>query len=222
MGFTPSFHHRIGDDSTEGKVPSAIERIDKLMEIRKRLTEHWAHAVESQKRNYDRKHQGQEFKRGQLVVLSTKNLRLRAPCNKMAPKFVGPFRILDRVGSLAYRLCLPAKYDRLHDVFPVSLLEPWHQREQSEPMPMPDLADDGEWEVEELRDKRRIAGEEMFLVKWVGWPSEYNQWVSREDLQNAPKLVAKFERDHSKRKRNRGAEDSEGSDSRAKRSRNHA
>lgn len=30
---------------------------------------------------------------------------------------------------------------------------------------MPDLADDDEWEVEELRDKRRIDGEEVFLVK---------------------------------------------------------
>lgn len=198
MGFTPSFHERVGDDSLEGKVPTATERADKLKKIRERLTEHWKHAVESQKRYFDRKHQGQEFRRGQLVVLSSKNLRLQSPCAKLAPKFVGPFRILDRVGSLAYRLCLPAKYDRLHDVFPVNLLEPWHHRDGDKPLPMPDLADDDEWEVEKLRDKRRIDGEEVFLVKWLGWPSEYNQWVSRQDLKNAPRLLAKFERDQQK------------------------
>lgn len=200
MGFTPSFHERVGDDSLEGKVPTATERADKLKKIRERLTEHWKHVVESQKRYFDRKHQGQEFRRGQLVILSSKNLRLRSPCAKLAPKFVGPFRILDRVGSLAYRLCLPAKYDRLHDVFPVNLLEPWHHRDGDEPLPMPDLADDDKWEVEGLRDKRRIDGEEVFLVKWLGWPSEYNQWVSRQDLKNAPRLLAKFARDHSRKR----------------------
>lgn len=163
---------------------------------------------------------GMEFRRGQLVVLSSKNMRLRSPCVKLAPKFVGPFRILDRVGSLAYRLCLPAKYDRLHDVFPVNLLEPWHHRDGDEPLPMPDLADDDEWEVEELRNKRRIDGEEVFLVKWLGWLSEYNQWVSRQDLKNAPRLLAKFERDHSRKRC--GEEILEGSESRQKKARNHA
>jgi len=39
-----------------------------------------------------------------------------------------------------------------------------------------------------------------WLVKWVGWPSEYNQWLGEEDLENAPTLMAKFERDHARKK----------------------
>ena len=159
MGFTPSFHDRVEGDSLEGKVPTAVERVEKLQQIRQQLRENWARSVERQKHYYDKKHQSQEFKKGQLVMLSTKNLRLKAVSGKLAPKFVGPFRVLDRVGSLAYRLYLPDKYDRLHNVFPVSLLEPYIHRAGQEPLPMPELEDDEEWEVEEIRDKRRIDGE---------------------------------------------------------------
>jgi len=219
MGFTPSFHDRVEGDSLEGRVPTALERIEKLQKIRERLKENWSNAVESQKRYYDKKHQSREFKKGQLVALSTKNLRFKASCGKLTPKFVGPFRILDRVGSLAYRLCLPDKYGRLHNVFPVSLLEPWNHRPGQEPLPMPNLADDEEWEVEEIRDRRRFGGETKYLVKWLGWPSEYNQWLSVEDLENAPDLVAKFERDHMKKRVREQERELKGSEKEAKRRR---
>jgi len=39
---------------------------------------------------------------------------------------------------------------------------------------MLELEDDEEWEVEEIRDKRRIDGETRWLVKWLGWLLEYN------------------------------------------------
>lgn len=41
-------------------------------------------------------------------MLSTKNLRLPVPKKKMAARYVRPFRVLDAVGSQAYRLALPA------------------------------------------------------------------------------------------------------------------
>lgn len=56
---------------------------------------------------------------------------------------------------------------------------------------MPELEDDEEWEVEELKDEQVIDHETHFLVKWKGWPAEYNQWVAKTDL-HAPKLVAQF------------------------------
>jgi len=213
MGFTPSFHDRVEGDSLEGKVPTAVKRVEKLQQIQQRLRENWARSVERQKHYYNKKHQSQEFKKGQLVMLSTKNLRLKAVSGKLAPKFIGPFRVLDRVGSLTYRLYLPDKYDRLHNVFPVNLLEPYIHRAGQEPLPMPELEDDKEWEVEEIRDKRRIDSETRWLVKWLGWPSEYNQWLAKKDLSNTPNLVARFERDHAKKrslKQEKGRKDKKG------------
>ncbi|XP_073137245.1 uncharacterized protein [Henckelia pumila] len=41
---------------------------------------------------------------------------------KLAPRFIGPFEILDRVGALAYRVALPPNLDGVHNVFHVSML----------------------------------------------------------------------------------------------------
>ncbi|XP_074567126.1 uncharacterized protein LOC141823792 [Curcuma longa] len=41
---------------------------------------------------------------------------------KLAPRYIGPFQILERVGAVAYRLALPSSLARVHDVFHVSML----------------------------------------------------------------------------------------------------
>ena len=41
---------------------------------------------------------------------------------KLTPRFVGPFSILERIGSLAYRVELPEKMAGVHNVFHVSHL----------------------------------------------------------------------------------------------------
>ncbi|GJT48416.1 putative reverse transcriptase domain-containing protein [Tanacetum coccineum] len=42
---------------------------------------------------------------------------------KLAPRYVGPFEILERIGPVAYRLRLPKKLSRVHDTFHVSKLK---------------------------------------------------------------------------------------------------
>ena len=41
---------------------------------------------------------------------------------KLLPRFIGPFEILERVGTLAYRLALPPSMLGVHEVFHVSML----------------------------------------------------------------------------------------------------
>jgi hypothetical protein len=67
------------------------------------------------------------FKVGDKVILSSKNLKLDIPKKKLGPKFVGPFRITDVVGKQAYRLALPTA-SKIHNVFYISLLEPFKER----------------------------------------------------------------------------------------------
>jgi hypothetical protein len=57
---------------------------------------------------------------------------------KLAPRYVGPFQILDRKGEVAYQLELPSQHLDLHDVFHVSQLKKclWVPEEQ---MPMQQL-----------------------------------------------------------------------------------
>ncbi|XP_073152751.1 uncharacterized protein [Henckelia pumila] len=42
---------------------------------------------------------------------------------KLNSRYVGPFEILDKVGTLAYRLALPPYMSRIHNVFHVSQLK---------------------------------------------------------------------------------------------------
>ena len=41
---------------------------------------------------------------------------------KLSPRFIGPFEILERVGTVAYRLSLPPSMSSVHEVFHVSML----------------------------------------------------------------------------------------------------
>ena len=41
---------------------------------------------------------------------------------KLSPRFIGPFEILERVGTVAYRLVLPPSISCVHEVFHVSML----------------------------------------------------------------------------------------------------
>ena len=41
---------------------------------------------------------------------------------KLSPRLIGPFEILERVGTVAYRLALPPSMLGVHEVFPVSML----------------------------------------------------------------------------------------------------
>ena len=42
---------------------------------------------------------------------------------KLVPKYIEPFKILERVGTVAYRLALPSSLSGVHEVFHVSMLQ---------------------------------------------------------------------------------------------------
>ncbi|GJW60602.1 putative reverse transcriptase domain-containing protein [Tanacetum coccineum] len=59
-----------------------------------------------------------------MLVIVRRALRMRfGKKRKLAPRFVGPFEILERIGHVAYRLRLPKELSSVHDTFHVSNLK---------------------------------------------------------------------------------------------------
>ncbi|XP_016740140.1 uncharacterized protein [Gossypium hirsutum] len=74
-------------------------------------------------------HRDIEFSVGEQVFLKVSpwNKVLRFGHNgKLNPRFIGPYRVLKRVGPVACQLELPMELDRIHDVFHVSMLRRYH------------------------------------------------------------------------------------------------
>jgi hypothetical protein len=62
---------------------------------------------------------------------------------KLAPRYVGPFKVIDYKGEVAYQLELPPQLSDVHDVFHVSPLKKCLQvPEEQLPMEEPDLGGD--------------------------------------------------------------------------------
>ena len=83
-------------------------------------------AQSRQKRYYDSKHRDLAFEIGHHVYLRVspmKGTRRFGIKGKLAPRYMGPFRIVSKRGDLAYQLELPSNFANVHDVFHVSQLQ---------------------------------------------------------------------------------------------------
>ncbi|GKA03491.1 putative reverse transcriptase domain-containing protein [Tanacetum coccineum] len=73
----------------------------------------------------DRRHKPLEFEVGDKVMLKVspwKGVIRFGKRGKLNPRYIGPFKILDKEGTLAYRLELPEQLSRVHNTFHVSNL----------------------------------------------------------------------------------------------------
>ncbi len=114
---------------------------------------------------------------GQKVWLSFKNIPLRSVCNKLAPKFIGPFPVTKILSPVAVRLKLPPAYRRINSVFHVSKLKPVFYSHINPPAPVPPplpcLVDrEPTYSVNRILDSRRRGCGFQYLVDWEGYGPE--------------------------------------------------
>ena len=176
----------------EGTLPT-LEVVFKDMEstLTTRIKELITAAQDRQKTYADNRfRRPHTFQVGDKVMLSTKNLKFRVGVKKLHPKYLGPFEITEMVGSSnnAVRLRLPSSYHRIHPVFHVSLLKPFHEGSSFKPLPPEPEVEDGMpyYKVERILGTRvRKVGRrkvQEFLIQWVGYDHSHNSWEPRKNL----------------------------------------
>ena len=107
------------------------EAEEKVKLIRDRLKT----AQSRQKSYYDQKHREISFEPGDFVYLRVspmRGLQRFKVKGKLAPRFIGPFRILARRGTVAYQLDLPGGLSDVHDVFHISQLRKYVSNPQKQ------------------------------------------------------------------------------------------
>ncbi|GJV64297.1 putative reverse transcriptase domain-containing protein [Tanacetum coccineum] len=98
------------------------ETTEKISQIKDRLKA----ARDRQKSYADKRRKPLEFSVGDYVLLKVspwKGVVRFGKKGKLAPRFVGPFEIIEKVGPVAYRLDLPEELNGVHDTFHVSNLK---------------------------------------------------------------------------------------------------
>ena len=117
---TPVCWDEVGERKSVG--PEIVQvTCDKIKVIRDRLKI----AQDRQKSYADNRRRDLEFEVGDMVFLRISPWRgiLRfGKRGKLSPRYIGPYKIVERIGEVAYRLELPSYLDRIHDVFHVSML----------------------------------------------------------------------------------------------------
>ena len=80
-----------------GIVEAAQQTVSDWVALRNQGNHALLRAQESQKHYADARHRDVNYNVGDLVLLATKNLRLQGP-RKLQDRFVGPFRVLQKIG----------------------------------------------------------------------------------------------------------------------------
>jgi len=194
---------RMGFEGRRGKRFEAAEEFaERMKQVQEEVKASLGKAQEEMRRYADRKRrEGVEFKVGDLVLLSTKELKWHMKgrrSEKLTERFVGPYKVKSIISANAVELHLPPTV-HIHPVVNVSKLQMYKSQVEGQKAMKPALViieGEKEYEVEKILNKRRIQGKEKFLVRWKGYTAEADTWEDRGNLKNASKLVEEFEREY--------------------------
>ncbi|XP_016673259.1 uncharacterized protein [Gossypium hirsutum] len=99
-----------------------------------------------------------------LTVSSWKKVMRFCWKGQLSPRFIRPYRILKRIGLVAYQLELPSKLDRIHDVFHVSMLRRY-QSDSSHVVSIEEIEVMPDFEEEPIQILEREV--KVLIKRWI-------------------------------------------------------
>ena len=157
--------------------------------------QHLLRAKARMKRQTDKNRSEQVFQEGDWVFLKAQpyvQSSLAARANqKLAFKFFGPYKVISRIGSVAYKLQLPGA-SLVHPVFHVSQLKKMVGDHHQVTEALPDIL--FQWSILEAILQRRsvmhgVRPVSQLLIKWSNVPASLATWedatAPRQQFPNA-------------------------------------
>ncbi|WVZ52451.1 hypothetical protein U9M48_003506 [Paspalum notatum var. saurae] len=168
---TPLFWDQIGEKQVFS--PGIIEDVEQQLRV---VQENLKIAQSRQKSYADNRRRELNFKVDDFVYLKVSPLRGVRRFNmkgKLAPRYIGPFKVLEKKGEVAYRLELPPSLSGVHDVFHISQLKKC-LRVPEEQAPLEDLNVEEdltytEHPVKILETSKRITRNKWIKMCRVQW-----------------------------------------------------
>ena len=173
------------------------ETNEKISLIRRRM----ATAQERQKKYADQRRKPVEYDIGDYVFIKIspmKKVVRFGKQGKLTPRYVGPYKILERIGPVAYKLELPEEMSAMHNVFHISQLRRWvHDGTEILEAPTqvqinPNLVYEKEPVGIVAKDEKKLRNKTLKLVK-VQWSVDSNDctWELEDKIRiDYPKLFA--------------------------------
>jgi hypothetical protein len=193
--YRPDFTIPIGKQSN---MPSLNECLDHLANVRKKAEAALRLSKERMKEQFERnKRSAYVFNVGNIVWLTAKDIKIHQKTPKLGLQQLGPYKVLERVRDLDYRLELPS-YLNLNSVFHVSCLSPWHDNGLHKP-PLPEpvvVQGEEEYKIDSIIDSRVYCRQLQYLICWKGYGEGKNTWEPAKNLAHAKKAIAKFHKEN--------------------------
>jgi hypothetical protein len=119
-------------------------------------------------------------------IRGTRRFQVRG---KLAPWYTGPYQIIEKIGTIAYRLELPPKMSDIHDVFHVSQLKKCLRiPEEQAPMEAMDLQPDLQYQeipvkiLDTVTRQTRRTAVRFCQVQWSNYTEAETTWERKDDL----------------------------------------
>ncbi|GJT29106.1 putative reverse transcriptase domain-containing protein [Tanacetum coccineum] len=151
------------------------ETTKKIIQIKQKMQA----ARDRQKSYADLKRKPMEFQVGDKVMLTVspwKGFVRFGKREKLNPRYVGPFKVLEKVGEVAYMLELPEELSRVHNTFHVSNLKMCHA---DEPLAVPLDGLHLDDKLHFVEEPLEIVGREVKRLKRSRIPLVKVQWNSK-------------------------------------------
>jgi hypothetical protein len=168
-----------------------------LTDMRRKL----AKAQHTMKASADAHRRDVQYKVGDWVLVKLRPHRqtsvTQSTYSKLHKRYYGPFQVLDKIGSVAYKLQLPPD-SKIHPVFHCSVLKPYHHLEATT-MPIATVPPDAKENqpiitplvILDSRWSKDTTPTLEVLVQWSGLPADDTSWEQWDNLKLAYHLEDK-------------------------------